>query len=85
LDDNRRLINQHLAGAGRKVSYTHLIARAILRALESFPQLNDSFDKIEGSAYRVRHPQVNFGVAVDVTRKDGTHTLLVRTSRERTG
>lgn len=77
LDDNRRLINQHLAGSGRKVSYTHLVARAILKAIESFPQLNDSYEESEGSAYRVRHPQVNFGVAVDVTRKDGTHTLLV--------
>jgi 2-oxoglutarate decarboxylase len=76
LDDNRRLINQHLTAAGRKVSYTHLVARAILKALESFPQLNDSFEKT-GGAYRVRHSQVNFGVAVDVTRKDGTHTLLV--------
>ncbi|MEK6321480.1 MAG: multifunctional oxoglutarate decarboxylase/oxoglutarate dehydrogenase thiamine pyrophosphate-binding subunit/dihydrolipoyllysine-residue succinyltransferase subunit [Acidobacteriota bacterium] len=77
LDDNRRLINQHLAASGRKVSYTHLVARAILKALESFPQLNDSFEEVDGSAYRVRHPQVNFGVAVDVTRKDGTRTLLV--------
>ena len=77
LDDNRRLINQHLAGSGRKVSYTHLVARAILKALGSFPQLNDSYEESDGSAYRVRHPQVNFGVAVDVTRKDGTHTLLV--------
>jgi multifunctional 2-oxoglutarate metabolism enzyme len=77
LDDNRRLINQHLAAAGRKVSYTHMVARAILKALESFAQLNDSFEKMDGGAYRVRHPQVNFGVAVDVTRKDGTHTLLV--------
>ena len=77
LDDNRRLINQHLAASGRKVSYTHLVARAILKALESFPQLNDSYEESDGSAYRARHPQVNFGVAVDVTRKDGTHTLLV--------
>lgn len=77
LDDNRRLINQHLAGSGRKVSYTHLVVRAILKALQHFTQLNDSFEESDGSAYRVRHPQVNFGVAVDVTRKDGTHTLLV--------
>jgi 2-oxoglutarate dehydrogenase E1 component len=77
LDENRRLINQHLAASGRKVSYTHLIARAILRALEQFPQLNDSFEEADGSAFRVRHTDVNLGVAVDVTKKDGTRTLLV--------
>jgi 2-oxoglutarate dehydrogenase E1 component len=77
LDENRRLINQHVAASGRKISYTHIVARAILKALESFPQLNDSFEEADGSAYRVRRPQVNFGVAVDVTKKDGTHTLLV--------
>ncbi len=77
LDENRQVINKHLATSGRKVSYTHVIARAILKALESFPQLNDSFEEQGQSAYRLRHQQVNFGVAVDVTKKDGTRTLLV--------
>jgi len=77
LDENRRVINQHLAGSGRKVSYTHIIAGAILKALDRFPQLNDSFAEVEDSAYRVRHADVNLGVAVDVTKKDGTRTLLV--------
>ena len=77
LDENRRLINQYVAVSGRKVSYTHIVGRAILKALESFPQLNDAFEEADDSAYRVRHPQVNFGVAVDVTKKDGTRTLLV--------
>lgn len=77
LDENRRLINQHVAASGRKVSYTHIVARAILKALESFPHLNDSFEESDGNAYRVRHPRINFGVAVDVTKKDGTRTLLV--------
>jgi len=27
--------------------------------------------------FRVRHTAVNFGVAVDVTKKDGTRTLMV--------
>ena len=77
LDENRRLINQHLAASGRKVSYTHLIARAIIKGLESFPQLNDSFEEADQSAYRVKHPSVNLGVAVDVSKKDGSRTLLV--------
>src|SRR6185503_14766210 len=77
LDENRRLINQHVAASGRKVSYTHIVARAILKALERFPQLNDSFEEADNNAYRVHHRDVNFGVAVDVTKKDGSRTLLV--------
>src|SRR5438128_630908 len=77
LDENRRIINQHLAAQKRKVSYTHLIAYAIIKALRTFPQLNDSFDTRDGAAYRIRHTDVNFGVAVDVTKKDGSRSLLV--------
>ena len=77
LDENRQVINKYLAASGRKVSYTHVVARAILKALERFPQLNDSFEEQGENAYRVRRPQVNLGVAVDVTKKDGTRTLLV--------
>ena len=47
LDENRRLINKHVAASGKKVSYTHLIARAIIKALETFPQLNDSFELVD--------------------------------------
>jgi multifunctional 2-oxoglutarate metabolism enzyme len=77
LDENRRLINQHLKPSGRKASYTHLIARAITKALETYGQLNDSYEETDESAYRVRHAEVNLGVAVDVTKKDGSRTLLV--------
>jgi len=48
LDENRRLINKHLSENDRgKASYTHLIAWAVLRALESYPQLNDGFAEVE--------------------------------------
>src|SRR5262252_2799759 len=48
LDENRRIINRHLeTGNQGKASYTHLIAFALLRALEEFPQMNDGFAVIE--------------------------------------
>ena len=78
LDENRRIINRHLAENDRgKASYTHLIAWAILRALEEFPQLNDGFGAVDGTSMRFRRPSVNFGVAIDLEKKDGTRTLLV--------
>ena len=78
LDENRRIINQHLAENDRgKASYTHLIAFAVLRALEEFPQLNDGYARIDGTSTRLKRTSVNLGVAVDLTKKDGTRTLLV--------
>ncbi len=77
LEENRRLINQHLESAGWKISYTHIILRALVKTLEQFPAMNDAFEEVEGAAFRVRHPDINVGVAVDVARKDGTRTLLV--------
>ena len=78
LDENRRIINQHLAENDRgKASYTHLIAFAVLRALEQFPQLNDGYADVEGTPTRLKRAGVNLGVAVDLTKKDGTRTLLV--------
>jgi 2-oxoglutarate decarboxylase len=78
LDENRRIINRHLQENDRgKASYTHLIAWALLRALEEFPQLNDGYDVVNGTPSRLRRPSVNLGVAIDLTKKDGTRTLLV--------
>ena len=78
LDENRRIINKHLSENDRgKASYTHLIAWAVLRALDSHPQLNDGFAEVDSQPSRLKRADVNLGVAVDLTKKDGTRTLLV--------
>ena len=78
LDENRRLINELRAADGLpKVSFTHLIAWAILRALESFPNLNDAYDDSTGEPTRVRREDVRFGIAVDVAKADGSRSLVV--------
>jgi 2-oxoglutarate dehydrogenase E1 component len=78
LDENRRWINRHLEAQGKgKTSYTHFIAWAMIKALEKYPQMNDGFEEVDGAAYRVRRPDVNLGIAVDVQKKDGSRTLLV--------
>src|SRR5207237_7998873 len=67
LDENRRIINKHLQESGRgKASYTHLVAWAIVRALEKFPQLNDGFGVVGGQPSRLRRESVNLGVAIDL-------------------
>jgi 2-oxoglutarate decarboxylase len=78
VDENRRILNQHRGLLGKsKISYTHLIAFAILRALESFPNLNSAYVETDEGPFRLRRSQVHLGIAVDVPGKDGTRYLLV--------
>jgi 2-oxoglutarate dehydrogenase E1 component len=78
LEENRRIINRHLAdNAGGKASFTHLIAYALMRALDEFPQMNDGFDVIDEQPVRVKRESANLGIAIDLEKKDGTRSLLV--------
>ena len=80
LDVNRLVINGHLRRTrGGRVSYTHLIAYAIVRAVaDHAPAMNASFTSgADGLPRVVRHPHVGLGLAVDHERSDGTRTLLV--------
>jgi 2-oxoglutarate dehydrogenase E1 component len=78
LEENRRLLNRHREASGHgKVSFTHLVAWAILRALDTFPRLNDAYCEVDGQPHRVQRDQVRLGIAVDVQKKDGSRTLLV--------
>ena len=79
LEENRAHPQQaprRARGAG-KVSFTHLVAWAILRALDTFPRLNDAYAELEGQPHRIQRDEVRLGIAVDVQKKDGTRTLLV--------
>ncbi|HUF83080.1 MAG TPA: 2-oxo acid dehydrogenase subunit E2, partial [Acidimicrobiia bacterium] len=78
LEVNRQILNNQLARAGRgKVSFTHLIAFAVLRGLRAVPNINSSFGEIDGTPHVVRHERVNLGLAIDQERSDGSRTLLV--------
>ena len=73
LDARRR----ELKAAGRKVSFTHLIAYAIARAAEDMPVMANHFAEIDGKPSRIEDGQVNLGLAVDVEKRDGSRTLMV--------
>jgi multifunctional 2-oxoglutarate metabolism enzyme len=78
LEVNRQILNNHLArSGGGKVSFTHLIAYAVLRALEHVPAMNSGFGLSDGQPVIVRHEHVNLGLAVDVSKSDGSRTLVV--------
>src|SRR5689334_2041908 len=78
MDENRRIVNQHRTLVSRsKVSYTHLIGWAIVKALDSVPAINQAYAERDGQPFRVVRPEVNLGIAVDVAGKDGNRSLLV--------
>ena len=78
LEENRRIVNKDGDATGRrKVSFTHMVAWAILRALDTFPRLNDAYAELESQPHRIQRDAVRLGIAVDVQRKDGSRTLLV--------
>ena len=78
LMENRLVINQQLArGRGGKVSFTHLIAYAVVQALRAMPEMNSSFTTSDGKPAVVRSTSVNLGLAIDLTKPDGTRQLLV--------
>ncbi|HEX8169801.1 MAG TPA: multifunctional oxoglutarate decarboxylase/oxoglutarate dehydrogenase thiamine pyrophosphate-binding subunit/dihydrolipoyllysine-residue succinyltransferase subunit [Thermoanaerobaculia bacterium] len=78
LEENRRVINNHLALIGQsKASFTHIIAWALVKALREFPRMNSAFTMQDGTPSRVDREDVNLGIAIDLERKDGTRSLLV--------
>ena len=67
-----------LKAAGKKLSFTHLIAWAIVRAAtDDMPVMANSFAEVDGKPHRVTPGGVSLGLAVDAERKDGTRTLVV--------
>ena len=84
LEVNRTILNNHLSRTrGGKVSFTHLIGWAVVRALADVPVMNSSFARgPEGKPAVVRPEHVGLGLAVDVDKGDGTRTLVVPCIRD---
>src|SRR6267378_4207370 len=76
-DARRRELNAQLAAAGKKISYTHLIGYAIVRAARELPVMTHAFQEVDGKPHRFDPHAVNLGLAVDVEKKDGSHALVV--------
>src|SRR5688572_5840526 len=75
LEARRRELNQQIAP--RKVSFTHLIGWAIVRAASDQRSMSHAFTEVDGQPYRIDPGVINLGLAVDVERRDGTRFLMV--------
>ncbi|MFT2818006.1 multifunctional oxoglutarate decarboxylase/oxoglutarate dehydrogenase thiamine pyrophosphate-binding subunit/dihydrolipoyllysine-residue succinyltransferase subunit [Leifsonia sp. A12D58] len=78
LIDNRIVINNHMKRArGGKVSFTHLIGWALIRALKMFPSQNVYYDEVDGKPSVIAPAHVGLGIAIDIPKPDGSRALLV--------
>ncbi|MFD1536076.1 multifunctional oxoglutarate decarboxylase/oxoglutarate dehydrogenase thiamine pyrophosphate-binding subunit/dihydrolipoyllysine-residue succinyltransferase subunit [Nonomuraea guangzhouensis] len=78
LIDNRIVINNHLKrGRGGKVSFTHLIGYAVVKALRAMPEMNFSYTEVDGKPTLVKPEHVGLGLAIDVQKSNGERQLLV--------
>ena len=76
--EDRAIINTHLLKNGHpKASFTHLIAWAVIKAMEEFPTLNSYYAKKDGSHHRVVPENINLGIAIDLEGRDGSRNLVV--------
>ena len=85
LEVNRSVINGYRSRTGQgKVSFTHLIGYAIVRAIaDAVPNMNNTFATgADGKPRLVRNEHVSMGLAVDVSKADGSRTLVVPVLRD---
>jgi 2-oxoglutarate dehydrogenase E1 component len=75
LDATRKALNASLAP--KKVSYTHIIAWALVQAAKQFPVMTHAFAEIDGAPHRLLPDGISLGLAVDVEKKDGSRALVV--------
>jgi multifunctional 2-oxoglutarate metabolism enzyme len=66
-----------LKAGGKKISFTHIIAWAIVKAAQKMPVMGNSFTERDGKPVRVVQGGLGLGLAVDMERKDGTRSLVV--------
>jgi multifunctional 2-oxoglutarate metabolism enzyme len=84
LDARRKELNGGVRAAGRneRISFTHVIAYALVRAANTLPFITYSFRRDEAGAPARLEPGIHLGLAVDTERKDGSRSLVVPVIRD---
>ncbi|MDQ4033529.1 MAG: multifunctional oxoglutarate decarboxylase/oxoglutarate dehydrogenase thiamine pyrophosphate-binding subunit/dihydrolipoyllysine-residue succinyltransferase subunit [Actinomycetota bacterium] len=83
LADNRIVINNHLKRTrGGKISFTHLIGYAVVRALAGYPQMNRHYiTDAHGKPAVVAPEHVNLGLAIDLHTGRGRNLVVASIKR----
>jgi 2-oxoglutarate dehydrogenase E1 component len=76
--DNRTVINNHLKRSrGGKVSFTHIIGYAMIKAMRQMPEMNAFFTEADGKPAIGKPEHINLGIAIDLAKPNGERQLLV--------
>nr|WP_152822320.1 MULTISPECIES: multifunctional oxoglutarate decarboxylase/oxoglutarate dehydrogenase thiamine pyrophosphate-binding subunit/dihydrolipoyllysine-residue succinyltransferase subunit [unclassified Corynebacterium] len=77
--ENRAIINDHLRRtSGGKISFTHIIGWALVKATQIHPSMNVRYELNESGKPTVVNPEhINLGLAIDLPQKDGARALVV--------
>ncbi len=79
LEENRQVINSYLKDDARpRASFTHIIAYALVKAVQATPAINNGFGTdAEGVPHKLVRSDVNLGLAVDLPARGGGRMLVV--------
>ncbi|AHI22471.1 alpha-ketoglutarate decarboxylase [Corynebacterium vitaeruminis DSM 20294] len=81
--ENRAMINEHMQRThGGKVSFTHIIGYAMVKAVMAHPDMNNSYSVVDGKPTVHTPEHINLGLAIDLPQKDGTRALVVAAIKE---
>ncbi|MCS4534906.1 multifunctional oxoglutarate decarboxylase/oxoglutarate dehydrogenase thiamine pyrophosphate-binding subunit/dihydrolipoyllysine-residue succinyltransferase subunit [Corynebacterium sp. HS2168-gen11] len=81
--ENRAIINAHFKRtSGGKVSFTHILGYALIKAIMAHPDMNNHYEIIDGKPTIVVPEHINLGLAIDLPQKDGTRALVVAAIKE---
>ena len=81
--ENRAQINDHLKRTrGGKISFTHIIGYAMVKAVMAHPDMNNAYELKDGKPTLVVPEHINLGLAIDLPQKDGSRALVVAAIRE---
>ena len=81
--ENRAMVNDQLKRTrGGKISFTHIIGYAMVKAVMAHPDMNNSYDVIDGKPTLIVPEHINLGLAIDLPQKDGSRALVVAAIKE---
>ncbi|MER0007712.1 multifunctional oxoglutarate decarboxylase/oxoglutarate dehydrogenase thiamine pyrophosphate-binding subunit/dihydrolipoyllysine-residue succinyltransferase subunit [Corynebacterium sp. KPL4064] len=81
--ENRSMINDHLKRTrGGKISFTHIIGYAMVKAVQLHPDMNVRYELKDGKPYVIQPEHINLGLAIDLPQKDGSRALVVAAIKE---
>ena len=81
--ENRAMVNETLRARGSgKISFTHIIGYALVQAVKAHPDMNNSYEVVDGKPTLVTPEHINLGLAIDMVGKNGQRSLVVAAIKE---